>query len=206
MLSRSSHRLCGSRKQLMVQVGIAWVTTLIRISLPPIERILPFQTASFCPICYLRIKKTYFFYLPMKDGSPRYLVCLDSFIGPNMEKIASFVFWWEFGLKNTEDLSMLIFWPKASLYFWRICLSSWDSSSFTLQKIMLSSAKRKWVILEQLLQMEMPVRRWFPAPSWIIAKKPSTQRRKRLGERGSPWWRPLDEMMFPYVGPFTRTE
>ena len=53
----------------------------------------------------------------MKDGRPRYLVCLESFIGPKMEKIASFVFWRVFGLKNIEDLSVFIFWPEASSYF-----------------------------------------------------------------------------------------
>ena len=49
MLSRSSHRPFGRRKQLIVYVGTAWAIALIRISLPPIESIF-----------FLSIPKAYF--------------------------------------------------------------------------------------------------------------------------------------------------
>ena len=109
ILSISSHRLWGRRKHPIVYVGIAWATTFIRISLPPIERSLPFHPANFCPILSLRIEKTCFFDLPMKDGRPKYLVCLESCIGPRVSKILSLTSWDVLGLKKMEDFSVLIF-------------------------------------------------------------------------------------------------
>ena len=109
ILSISSHRLWGRRKHPIVYVGIAWATTFIRISLPPIERSLPFHLANFCPILSLRIKKTCFFDLPMKDGRPKYLVCLESCIRPRVSKISSLTSWEVLGLKKMEDFSVLIF-------------------------------------------------------------------------------------------------
>ena len=160
------------------------------------ESNFPFHPTSFCPTRSLRMEKTCFFDLPMKDGRPRYLECFESCIGPKMEEIASFKSWWVFGLKNTEDLSVLIFWSEASSYLWKIYLSSWHSSVFALQNRMLSSAKKRWVMLGQFWEIEMPVRRWFLAASWIMAKSPSAQRRKWPGEKGSPCLRPLEGIMF----------
>ena len=51
-----------------------------------------------------------------KTLDPRYLVCLESFIGPKMEKIVSLVFWVVFGLKKIEDFSVFIFCPEAFSY------------------------------------------------------------------------------------------
>lgn len=75
----------------MVYVGIACATALMRISFPPIDYSLPFQPASFFPILSFRIANTCFFDLPMKDGRPRYFVCLVSCIGPREAKISSLV-------------------------------------------------------------------------------------------------------------------
>ena len=52
MLSISSHKLWGRRKQPIVYVGIACATALMRISFPPIDNSLPFQLASLCPIFF----------------------------------------------------------------------------------------------------------------------------------------------------------
>ena len=158
ILSKSSHKLCGSWKQLIVYVGIAWVTALMRISFPPIERSLPFQPANFCPILSFKMEKTGVLDLPMKDGSPKYLVCFECCIGPKMLKISSLISWRVFGLKNTEYLSVLIFWPEASSYLRRISFNSWHSSGFALQKRILSSAKKRWVTLGQPRAIEIPVK------------------------------------------------
>ena len=158
ILSKSSHKLCGSWKQLIVYVGIAWVTALMRISFPPIERSLPFQPVNFCPILSFKMEKTCVLDLPMKDGSPKYLVCFECCIGPKMLKISSLISWRVFGLKNTEYLSVLIFWPEASSYLRRISFNSWHSSGFALQKRILSSAKKRWVTLGQPRAIEIPVK------------------------------------------------
>ena len=133
----------------------------MRISLPPIESSLPFQPASFRPTLSFKIANTCFLDLPINDGRPKYLVCLKSCMGPRMAKISSLTSWGVFGLKNTKDLSVLIFWPDASSYFWKICFNFLLSSAFSLLKRMLSSAKKRWVILGQPLQIEMLVYCWF---------------------------------------------
>ena len=55
-----------------------------------------------------------------------------------------------------------------------------------MQKRILSSAKKRWVTLRQPYAIEIPVMFWFQAASWMRTERPSAQRRKRLGERGSP--------------------
>ena len=77
-----------------------------------------------------------------------------------------------FGLKNIEDLSVLIFWLEASSYLQRINFNFWYSSGFALQKIILSSAKKKWVTIGQPHAIEIPVKFWFQAASWIRAERP----------------------------------
>ena len=139
-------------------VGIAWATALMRTSFPPIERSLPFQPANFWPILSFNIEKTSILDLPMNEGSPKYLVCFESCIGPKILKISFLISWLVFGLKNIEDLSMLIFWPEASSYLWRMDFNTWHSTGVALQKRMLSSAKKRWVTLGQPQAIEIPVR------------------------------------------------
>ena len=206
ILSKSSHKLWGSWKQLMVYAGNAWAIALMRISLPPIESSLPFQPTSFCPTLSFKVSNTYFLDLPINDGRPKYLECFEPCMGPRMAKIFSLTDWGIFGLKNIEDFSMLIFWPNASSYVWRICFNFWLSLAFALLKRMLSSAKKRWVILGQPLQIEMLIHCWFRAASFMTAERPSTQRRKRLREKGSPWQSPLVGVIFPHTTPFIITE
>ena len=63
----------------------------------------------------------------------------------------------------------------------------------------------KWP-LGQPLPMEIPVTAWFLVASWIKADNPFVQRRKRLGERGSPWRILLVGIMFPWATSFMMTE
>ena len=99
ILSRSSQRLFRSWKQLIVQVGMAWATSLMRVSFPPEESNFPFQPANFKPTLSLISAKTCFLDLLMMEGRPRQLVCLKSCMGPNMLRIASFSSSVVFGLK-----------------------------------------------------------------------------------------------------------
>ena len=132
ILSMSSHKPCRSWKQLIVYVGIAWAMALMRISFPPIERSLPFYPSSFWPTLSFRTTNTCFFDLPIKDRRPRYLMCLESCMGPKMLKISCLVSWVVLGLKSTDDLLVLIFYPDASSYLWRIVLSAWHSYKLAL--------------------------------------------------------------------------
>ena len=142
----------------------------------------------------------------MKDGRPRYFMCLESCIGPRVAKISSLASCVVLGLKKTEDLSVLIFWPEASSYFWRICFYSWLSPALALQKRMLSFAKKMWVTLGQPLQIKMSVKSWFQAASWMSAESPSIQMRKRVGERGSLCLSPRVGVMFPQAALFIITK
>ena len=80
------------------------------------------------------------------EGRPRYLVWRKSCIVPKMVRVSSFISQDEFGEKKIEDLFVLIFCPDASLYLCRIFLSSRQSLLEALQKRILSSAKKRWVM------------------------------------------------------------
>ena len=112
--SKSSHKPFGSKKQLMVYVGIAWVTAFMRISFPPMDSIFSFQPDNFFPALSFISAKTWFFDLPITDGRPSYFPCLVSCMGPRISKtslLASGVVLW---LKFTADLSALTFCPEAA--------------------------------------------------------------------------------------------
>ena len=142
IFSRSWQWVLGSWKQLMVYASTAWATALIRISLPPMEMSLPFQPVSFLATLSLTSANTCIFYFPMMEGNPKYLLYRESCIGPRMFRMLSLNSWGVFGLKNTEDLSVLIFCPEASSYLLSILTSAWHSCSFALQNKRLSRRKR----------------------------------------------------------------
>ena len=75
----------------MEYVGIAWATTLIRTSFPPIDRIFSFQLESFFPTLSLIATNIWVLDLPMRDGRPRYFVYLVSYIGPIKCRTSSLV-------------------------------------------------------------------------------------------------------------------
>jgi len=99
------------------------------------------------------------------EGRPRYLVWRESCIVPKVVRVSSFTSWGVFAEKKIEDLSVLIFCPDASSYLWRIFLTSQHSLLEVLQKRILSSAKKRWVILGQPLQTERPLMSRFLAAS-----------------------------------------
>ena len=109
MLSISSHKPLGSWKQLIVYVGIAQATALIKISLPPIERIFSFHPDSFLPTHSLISANTSILDLPMIEGRPRYLLYHESYIGPRISKVSTFFSIGVLALKKTDDLFVLIF-------------------------------------------------------------------------------------------------
>ena len=109
----------------------------------------------------LDIFKFYSFFFPIIEGRPKYLPCLESCIGIKYSKTSFFFSSSVLVLKKTEDLSVLIFWPKASSYRQRISINCWHSWLLALQKSKLSSAKKRWVILGQPLQMDKSLINWF---------------------------------------------
>lgn len=155
MPSRSSHNPFGRRKQLIVYVGTAWATAFIRTSFPPIKRIFSLPE-SFLPTFSFNSAKTSFLDLPIIEGRPRYLECLESCIEPRISRTSLFVSWAVLRLKNIDDLSMSIFWPNVASYIVRISVSLWHSWLLALQNSKLSLTKKRWLTWGHLRLMEMP--------------------------------------------------
>ena len=127
----------------------------------------------------LDIFKFYSFFFPIIEGRPKYLPCLESCIGIKYSKTSFFFSSSVLALKKTEDLSVLIFWPKASSYRRRISINCWHSWLLGLQKNKLSSAKKRWVILGQPLQMDKPLINWFLIALPIREEKPFAQNKNK---------------------------
>ena len=71
----SLHRESGRLKQPIVYVGVAWATTLIRISQPALDSNLPFQFAIFLPTWSFIRLKAFFFPCPTNGSKPKYFSC-----------------------------------------------------------------------------------------------------------------------------------
>lgn len=93
----------------MVYVGMARATTLMRISLPSMDMSFSFQLANFFPTFSLISANTYIFDFAMIEGRLKYFLLHESCIDLRIIRISSLVSWGVLGLKNTDDLSVLIF-------------------------------------------------------------------------------------------------
>ena len=69
---RSLHNESGSLNTLIVYVGVACATALIRTSRPALDNSLLFYPVIFLPTWSLIRLKAFFFPLPTSAGSPRY--------------------------------------------------------------------------------------------------------------------------------------
>ena len=129
----------------MVYIGIAWATAFMRISLPLIERIFSFHPNNILPTLSLISANNSFLDLPMIEGRPRYLLCRESCISPKIFRVSFFFSSVVLAQKKTEDLSVLIFWPEATSYKWKISTNCWHSRLLDFQKSRLSFAKKRCV-------------------------------------------------------------
>ena len=147
---------------------------------------------------------TCFFDLSIREGRPKYFFGWVSYIAPKISLtsflVSSSVFW----LKKIKDFSVFILWPTTSSYFWRMVWSSLLSCPEALQYITLSSVKSRWVMDGLPLHIDILENLLFLAASTIKPVKPSAQRRKRYGDRGSPWRKPLVRIILPWITPLIR--
>lgn len=137
---------------------------------------------------------------------PKYFFGWVSYIAPKISLtsflVSSSMFW----LKKIEDFSAFILWPAASSHFWRMVWSSLLSCPKALQYITLSSTKSRWVMDGLPLHIDIHESLLFLATSTIKLVRPSVQRRKRYGDRGSPWCKPLVGIILPWITSLIRTK
>ena len=75
MLVNSSQSASSNLKQLMVYVGIAWVTALINISLPALDNIFPSIPPTFCGVLFYFIESIPFVF-PHQRRQPQIFLML----------------------------------------------------------------------------------------------------------------------------------
>lgn len=113
MRSSSSPGEVGSMNMLIQNVGIARATDLFITYLPAFERwllgqpMIHFQTRS------LRKPKSFFLFLLIMDGRPRYLSVPKHSATPSKSMICRLMSWLVFLLKKISDFCMLIACPDS---------------------------------------------------------------------------------------------
>lgn len=159
-----------------------WRTDFIITSLPAFER-------NFPPIelIFLQILSFAFLFLPIIDGMPKYFQVPIICCTPNELDNWNFFSSWILAQKRTSDLLRFIAWSEATSYTWRAFLRTSTSFLVTLQERKQSSAKRRWVILEAPLHIDIPCKSPSCSALWINVLSPSEHIRKRYEDKGSPW-------------------
>lgn len=109
---------------------------------------------------------------------------------PQSANISTFVLQSKFFPKTIVVLDMLIHCPEAILYLLRIFSNFKVDDLLTLQKIRLSSVKRKWLIYGVLWHTLIPFKLLYKTANFKRLIKPSVQMRKRQEDRGSPCLKP----------------
>ena len=118
-------------------------TALINTSLPALDSIFSFHLANFLRSFSLISLKVFLLFLPINEGKPRYFSCYFITWAPNLCLISSWIALGVLLLKNKDVFAWFSCWPDACSYTFRIL---WRASHFAreaLQKIKLSSAKKR---------------------------------------------------------------
>ena len=126
-----------SLRELKTAHGIGWdcLCDLLDENFAPTNwKEFTFPTSKLFATRSLILVNTWVFNFPIMEGSPKYLLSLESCIGPSNLNMHSFVSWGVFGLKNTEDLSALIFYQKPPHRF-GVCWQVFDILARLLCKI-----------------------------------------------------------------------
>ena len=112
------HKPWWSLQHGIENIGTACATELIKISLPPKERIFfPFNHEPYSTL--FPSDKAPFFELPTLVGIPRYLSGRDSLLASQICLISSCIGWGHPLLNKIEDLSKFIICPDAWQYLCR---------------------------------------------------------------------------------------
>lgn len=112
-LISSLHNVFGSLNTLIMYVGVACAMALMRISLPALDRSLPFHPVIFLPTWFLMRLNAFLLPLPTIGGSPRYFSWCWMISTPNFCLTWNWTSLFVFLLKNREVFSLLSFCPES---------------------------------------------------------------------------------------------
>ena len=146
------------------------------------------------------------FDFPLAIGMPRYLSICVIILSHNICWINVLTSGFVFLLKYKAVFLRLMAWPDAASYWPKICNSYWHSPIVALQKRRLSSTNRRWDMHTPCWLDKIPCNTRVSAAFLNNAKRPSTYRRNRYGDNGSPCLIPLDRVMKPLGLPLIRIE
>ena len=170
---------------------------LIKTSLLAFDMFFSFHPITLFNIHSWRSLKVLTFDLPPTIRSPKYFSQLVITCAPNKFWMSSLSLRLVLWLNNCVVLYLLMAWHEASSYQVRISSSWQHSPSFASQNNKLSSANRRWEIRTPPppLQEYTPVN-WRVSATFLIKEdNPSTQRRKRYWDKGSPYLMPQARVM-----------
>lgn len=139
----SLHKVKGSLKQLMENVGIAYTTAFSNTSRPAWERSSSFQLCNLAHIFSLMNLRLAFLFLPTRVGRPRYfLYCLTSYTSRRLV-ICPMVSVEVDLLKKRMVLDLFSCWPEAFSKLPKSSWILWHSEVVDLLKSKLSSTKMR---------------------------------------------------------------
>ena len=189
-VSISLHKPLGSLKHPIVNVGITWITNLIKTSCLNCDNNFPSHPCNFFHSFFDVIKAFFFSFLPIKNDRPRYFSNGVISYKPKLPLMAWRTFSGVDLLKNKVVLLLLTLCPDASSYVSKILNTFAHSSVVALQKRKkkkrLLSTNKSWVSSEPLLHKEKPLISPKFLAFVIRLCNPSVQRRKRKGDKGFP--------------------
>ena len=186
-------------------VGIAWTTALINTSLPAFERSFSFQLANFLLSFSLKSLKVFLLFFPTKDSKPKYFSCYWITWTPNLFFILSLIWSGVFLLKNSVVFVRFNYWPEACSKTPKILCMALHSSSVALQKIILSSAKKRCNRQGAPIQTVIPSISPISIDFFIRVESPLAHNKNKYGDNGSPCHIPLDGMILPLGFPLIFT-
>ena len=125
--SISWHNPIGNLKHDIVQVGSAWATALIKTSIPACESNFPSHPCSFFHTFCFMLSKLSFFFLPIKDGNPKYFSYCWTIGTPRAYLIDSCISWEVDLLKKRVVFSRFIYCSDALSYVSNISNNFWQS-------------------------------------------------------------------------------
>ena len=171
-------------------------------SFPAYESIFSFQPDSLLSSLSFNARKVFFFDLPTKEGSPRYVSCCFMTSAPKHCFMSSWMSGVALWLKNKQFCPDLFFSQMHAHMCPRIAQDGCIPPCVAWQKIMLSSAKKRCEIRGPCGQAATPWSEPIEVACWRRDESPSAQNKKRKGEMRSPCLKPLDGTMCPRGPPF----
>lgn len=111
--------------------------------------------------------------------------------------------WWSWSLKRIPDFSKLMVCPVCASNYLRVSESCSASVIVALQKMKMSSAKSRWLMIGPFLEIWELLKRSYCSFWWRSFERTSIAMIKRKGERGSHCLSPLEEKKDPVGDPLS---